>query len=140
MILPDINLLVYAHRHDAPQHTQAAETLQKLADSLSPFALTSFVLTGFLRIVTNQRIFVEPSLLDDALLFIENLLELDHCRVVEPGERHWEIMSIMLRESKATGNLVSDAYLAAVAVEHGCTLLTNDADFRRFPELRVQKF
>lgn len=138
MILPDINALVYAHRADSPCHEAAARAIKGLAESVSPFALCSFVCNGFLRLVTNHRIFAEPTPLEQGIRFIESLLDLENCRVVEPGDRHWKIFSNLLRESKATGNLVSDAYLAAVVVEHGLELLTRDSDFRRFPDLKLQ--
>lgn len=137
MILPDINVLVYAHRADSPCHEMAAHAVKGLAEALPPFALCSFVCSGFLRIVTNHRIFAEPTPLGKGIEFIESLLDLENCRVVEPGDRHWKIFSTMLRDLKATGNLISDAYLASVAVEHGLELLTRDSDFRRFPDLRI---
>lgn len=137
MILPDIQILVYAHRKESPFHNKAAERILTLSQSLSPFALCSFVCSGFLRLVTNHRIFVEPTPLETALSFLENLLHLEHCRIIEPGSRHWSIFSKFLRETRATGNLVSDTYLAALSVEHGCELLTHDRDFMKFPELKV---
>lgn len=140
MILPDIQILVYAHRKENPYHEKAAQHLLQMAQSLSPFALCSFVCSGFLRLVTNHRIFVEPTSLDTAMLFIESLLQLEHCRVLEPGPRHWPIFSTLLKEARATGNLVSDAYLASIAIEHGCELLTHDRDFLKFPELKVLEF
>ncbi|MBI2338882.1 MAG: type II toxin-antitoxin system VapC family toxin [Deltaproteobacteria bacterium] len=140
MILPDINILVYAHRADSPYHLKAAKAVDGLATSLSPFALCSFVCSGFLRIVTNHRIFVEPTPISDGIRFLESLLTRDNCRTVEPGERHWEIFSTFLKETKATGNLVSDAYLASIAVEHGLELLTHDSDFKRFAELKICPF
>lgn len=140
MILPDINVLVYAHRTDSPHHATAAQLVKNLVRSLAPFALTSFVLSGFLRIITNHRIFVQPSPLSEGISFVESLMALDHCRMVEPEGRHWEIFSTLLKASKATGNIVSDAYVAAIAVEHGCELLTNDRDFRKFPELKIVPF
>ncbi len=139
MILPDVNILVYAHRKESPYHQMAAKAVNKMATSLSPFALCSFVCNSFLRLVTNHRIFAEPTPLEQALAFIESLLELDHCTLVEPGDRHWTIFSTLLRKSKSTGNLITDAYLAAISVEHGLELLTRDSDFKRFPELKIQE-
>lgn len=139
MILPDINILVYAHRSDSAFHKEAKTAIEDLANSLAPFALSSFVCSGFLRIVTHHRIFNETSSLKEALSFIEILLGSEQCRLVEPQNRHWEIFSALLKKSNATANLISDAYLAAIAIENGCTLLTRDSDFRIFPEL-VLKF
>ena len=138
MILPDVNILVYAHRADSPCHQKAAEAIKEIAESLAPFALCSLVCSGFLRIVTNHRIFAEPSTLEQGISFLEALLGLENCRILEPGDRHWKIFSTMLRHSKATGNLITDATLAAICVEHGLELLTQDSDFRRFRELKTQ--
>lgn len=138
MILPDINFLIYAHRADSPFHEQALNFFKKIVSSPAPFALSSFASGGFIRIVTNHRIFQDPTPLSQAISFVESLLALENCRLVEPGERHWKIFRSFLEEAGATGNLVSDAYLAAIAVEHGCELLTNDADFRKFSGLKIE--
>lgn len=138
MILPDINILIYAHRVDSPFHQQAKEALEKLANSLSPFAVSSFVSSGFLRIVTNHRVFKEPTPLKEALLFLEELQSLENCRIIEPQNRHWEIFSKLVSQAHAVGNLISDAYLAAIAIENGCTLLTRDTDFKKFSELECK--
>ncbi len=106
----------------------------------TPFALSSFVSSGFIRLVSNHRIFRDPTPLVQSINFIESLLTLQNCRVVEPEGRHWKIFRSFLEEAGATGNLVSDAYLAAIAMEHGCDLLTNDADFRKFSGLRIRHF
>ncbi len=140
MILPDIPILVHAHRKESPYHEKAAEHLLKLAQSPSPFALCSFVCTGFLRLVTNPKIFVEPSSLEIALRFVDSLLQLEHCQLREPGPRHWALFSALLKENRAMGSLVSHAYLAALAMEHACELLTQDKDFLKFPELKMQAF
>lgn len=135
MILPDINILVYAHRPESPWHSKAKKIVESWGNSLSPFALCSFVCAGFLRIVTNHRIFQDPTSLDEAVAFVEDLKALENCRIVEPQGRHWMILKKILRENTVTANLVSDAYLAAITIENGCTLLTQDSDFRRFQEL-----
>lgn len=138
MILPDINILIYAHRSESPFHDKAKKILESMANSLSPFALCSFVCSGFLRIVTNHRIFQYPTPLAQARAFVEDLISLENCRIVEPQNRHWPILSALLRETSATANLVSDAYLAAIVIENGCALLTKDSDFRRFSQLEIK--
>ena len=135
MILTDINVLVYAHRPESPYHDRALKTVESMANSLSPFALCSFVCSGFLRIVTHHRIFFDPTPLNEAMTFLDDLLSLDQCRIVEPQNRHWGIFSMLLKIAPVTANLISDAYLASIAIENGCTLLTKDSDFKRFPEL-----
>lgn len=139
MITPDINVLVYAHRPESPYHDKAADRLSRLAESPSPFALSSFVASGFIRIVTNHRIFIEPTSVIEAVAFIDSLRELPQCRTIEPGSGHWDIFKELTRGSRTTGNLVSDAYLAAIVIEHGCELLTADSDFSRFQGLKVAK-
>jgi len=98
--------------------------------------MADLVLSGFLRIVTHPRIFDPPSLLKDALAFVEEVLDQPHCVRVQPGQRHWEIFVQLCRDSGARGNLVPDAYLAALAIESGSEWITSDRDFGRFPGLR----
>jgi toxin-antitoxin system PIN domain toxin len=137
LLLPDVNVLLYAHREDShPEHARYAGWVTALAAGAEPFALSVLVLTGVLRIATNPRIFLRPSTLDEALDFAGELLRQPTARLVGPGPRHWELMTELCRKSGATGKLVADAAHAAVALEHGCTLVTTDADFGRFPGLR----
>ena len=139
MLLPDVNVLVYAHVEDStPDHAEYAGWVTNLAIRPEPFALSVLALSGFVRIVTNPRIFDAPSTLDQAFAFVSSLLERPTARVVGPGPSHLELFERLCRESGATGKLVADAQHAAVAVEHGCTLVSTDADFSRFPGLRWQ--
>jgi toxin-antitoxin system PIN domain toxin len=94
------------------------------------------VVSGFIRIVTHPRIFTVPTPLDAALDFTARLKAHDNCLLVEPGTRHWDIFVDLCRSSGARGNLVPDAYLAALAIESGCEWITTDRDFARFPGLR----
>ena len=82
MILPDVNILVYAHRIESPYHQKAAKVVTAIAESMTPFALCSFVCSGFLRLVTNHRIFAEPTPLEQGIRFIEALLNLENCRII----------------------------------------------------------
>lgn len=137
MLLPDVNVLLYAHRADShPEHARYAAWVAALATGAEPFALSVLVLTGVLRIATNPRIFPRPSTLDEALAFTGELVRQPMARLVGPGPRHWELLSELCRESGATAKLVADAAHAAVALEHGCTFVTTDSDFGRFPRLR----
>ncbi len=99
-----------------------------------PFAPAEFVLAGFLRIVTNGRIFDPPTPMETAIAFCQGLVTRPRAVVVAPGRLHWDIFTGLCRDIE--GPLVTDAYLAALAIEHGCELITTDADFARFPELR----
>lgn len=136
MELPDVNVLIYAHREDAPEHDKYAAWLASLADGAAPFALSSVTLGGFLRIVTNPRIFQPATPMEVALAFCRQLMARPTTAFLQPGARHWAIMVDLIERSDVRGAMVSDAYLAALAIEHGCQLITTDSDFARFPRLR----
>lgn len=139
MLLPDVNVLIYAHRSDScPDHPQYARWITELATGPEPFALSSMALTGVVRIVTNPRVFHRPSTHDEVFAFLAELISRPTARVVHPGPRHLEVFEDLCRRARATGKLVGDAQHAAVAVEHGCVLVTTDADFDRFPGVRWQ--
>jgi len=139
MLLPDVNVLIYAHRTDScEEHPAYAEWLTTLAIGREPFALSSLCLAGVVRIVTNPRVFQRPSTLDEVFGFIGALVERNNAHVVHPGPRHMEIFEDLCRRSRAGSKLVADAQHAAVAIEHGCTMVTTDSDFDRFPSLRWQ--
>lgn len=139
MLLPDVNVLIYAHFEDStPDHPEYADWLTRLATGPEPFALSVLVLAGFIRIATNPRIFERPSTIDTAFSFVSSLVERPTARLVGPGPDHFVILEQLCRESGATGKLVADAQHAAVAIEHGCTMVSADADFSRFQALRWQ--
>ena len=139
MLLPDVNVLVYAHRKDSTrEHAEYARWLTALATGPEPFALSVLVLAALVRIVTNRRIFIEPSSLDEVFAFMEQLTRRPTARIVAPGPGHLRILERLCRDAGATGKLVADAQHAAVAIEHGCTMVTTDSDFDRFPGLRWQ--
>ena len=139
MLLPDVNVLIYAHVEDStPDHAQYARWISRLATGPEPFALSVLVLSGFIRIVTNPRIFKPPSTLNQSFAFVSALAERPTARIVGPGPDHMEIFEQLCRASGARGTLVADAQHAAVALEHGCTMVTTDSDFSRFPGLRWQ--
>ena len=136
MLLPDVNVLVYAHREDAGAHVAHRQWLQQLLNGDEAYGLASIVLSGFLRIVTHPKVFMKPTPLVDALAFAAQLREPSTCVAVEPGSRHWDIFRRLCIDSDVRGNLVPDAYLAALAIESGCELVTTDRDFSRFAGLR----
>lgn len=136
MLLPDVNILVYAFRRDVPQHSVCRPWLERLLDSGSSFGMADLAISGFLRIVTNQDVFKKPSPLNKAIDFAFQLRSHANCVVVAPGERHFEIFASLCRVVGATGNLVPDAYFAALAIESGCEWVTLDRDYRYFPGLR----
>lgn len=134
MQLPDVNVLVYAHREDAPDHERYAAWLQALTASDEPFALSDVILSAFLRIVTNPRIFDPATPMDTALAFCQHLVDWPRASLITPSRRHWELFTGLCRGIK--GPLVADAYIAGLAIEHGCEFVTTDSDFARFPGLR----
>lgn len=132
MILPDVNVLVYAHRpEEDPSGFYRAE-VARLTAGPSPFALSTLVAIAFVRIVTNRRAFTDPTPLPHALAVIDALAASPLCRWVSPGPRHWSLVADLCRATSATGRTVADAQHAAVAIEHGCTLVSRDGDFARF--------
>jgi uncharacterized protein len=135
MLMPDVNVLVYAHREDTEHHGPSAQWLTTVATGRGPFALSELVLSGFVRVVTNRRIFVDPSPLEAALEFVAELVSRPQCRRVRPGHRHLGIFTELCRAARVQGGLVADAYHAALAIEHGCTWITFDTDFARFESL-----
>lgn len=134
MQLPDVNVLIYAHREDAPEHARYATWLRALTASAEPFALSEIVLAGFIRLVTNKKIFSPPTPMETAIAFCQRLATRPRAVMVRPTPRHWEVFVELCRDTE--GPLVSDAYLAALAIEHGCELISTDSDFARFAGLR----
>ena len=136
MILLDVNVLVYAHRADAPDHRRYARWLEAVARSDAAFGLADLVLSGFIRVVTHPRVFDPPTPLEDALTFVEGVRGRPNYVPVSPGPRHWGLFTELCRRVGARGNLVPDAYLAALAIESGSEWVTTDRGFARFPRLR----
>lgn len=138
MILVDVNVLVRAHREDAPDHARYRSWLEETIGSGRPFGLAEPVLSGFLRIVTHPKIFVPPSPLELAIAFVSEVREHRNSVLIRPGPRHWEIFLRLCRETQAKGNLVPDAYLAALAIESSIELITTDRDFAGFKGLSAR--
>jgi uncharacterized protein len=136
VILPDVNILVYAHRADAADHRRFRDWLEELVSSPEPFGLSELVLSGFLRVATHPRIFHPPTPLSRAVAFCEFLRRQPNAVVIAPGPRHWQIFKDLCARVNAAGNLIADAYLAALAIESGCEWITTDRDYSRFPDLR----
>lgn len=109
-----------------------------LVDSGEPFGVADIVLSGFLRITTHPKIFKPPSPLESAMEFVAALRSQPNCTVVAPGPDHWQIFADLCKMTEAHGNLIPDAYLAALAIEADLEWITTDGDFARFPGLRVR--
>ena len=136
MNLVDVNVLVYAHREDAPDHARYRRWLEDTLNADSAHGVSELALSGFLRIVTHPRVFDPPTPLETALAFAEAIRNSANAVVLAPGPRHWEIFSRLSTASGVKGNLVPDAYFAALAIETGSELITSDRGFARFAGLR----
>jgi toxin-antitoxin system PIN domain toxin len=137
MILTDANLLLYAYNTDAAEHADARRWLEGQLSAPDLFCFSWQTITAFLRITTNARAFVHPYTIAEANTTVTEWLERPQTVILTPGERHWEIFTNLLTTGQATGPLVMDAHLAALALEHGCQLATTDRDFARFPGLQT---
>ena len=138
MILPDVNVLVYAHREDTDRHAEFRSWLEHVLRGPAAYGLSDLVLSGFLRVVTHSKIFERPTPLAEAMAFVTAVRDRKHRVSVHPGPRHWEIFRDLCENSGSRGNLVPDAYLAALAIESGAEWITTDRDFTRFPGLRTR--
>jgi hypothetical protein len=136
VILVDVNVLVRAFHDGVQDHAAYRAWLTEAIEGDEPFGVSELVLSGFVRVVTHPRIFDPPVQLADAMAFANALRGQPNAVIVAPGPRHWELFERMCRSSGAKGNLVPDAYLAALAIESGCEWITADRDFSRFPGLR----
>ena len=139
MTLADVNVLLYAHREDSPHHLACHRWLLETLQGDTPFGVSETVLAAVVRIATHPKIFRQPSRLDVVLAFVAGLLAQPNAIMVRPGPHHWEIFTRLCREAVARGNLVTDAYLAALAIESGCEWITTDGDFARFPGLKWRR-
>jgi toxin-antitoxin system PIN domain toxin len=132
----DVNVLVHAHRPESPDHKRYRAWLEHVRRDDEPLALSSLVVSGFLRVVTHHRVFREPTPLGIAVDFVRTLRASANAVSISPGERHWDIFLQLCREIDARGNDVPDAYHAAIAVENGATWYSADRGFARFRSLR----
>ena len=133
MILVDANLLIYATDADSPHHASARAWVEDILSGVTPVGLAWAVVLAFVRISTRPGILRRPYTPERALGFIDEWLAQPHVSVLDPGEHHWPILRNLLKATGTAGNLVPDAHLAALAIEHGCTIYSTDHDFKRFP-------
>ncbi len=136
MVLPDVNVLVYAHRGDSVDHSDYRDWLEMTINSEAAYGLSDLVLSGFVRVVTHPRVFAAPSSIASARKFAAQLRDRPNCVAIAPGQHHWEIFMRLCDVAGAKGNLVADAYLAAIAIENGCDWISTDRDFSRFSGLK----
>ncbi len=138
MVLMDVNVLVYAHREDVKDHIEFRRWLEIVINSNSAYGVSELVLSGFLRIVTHPKVFEQPSSLKTALSFVHQLRMQSNAVLVAPGDRHWSIFQDLLETTEARGNLIPDAYHAALAIESGSEWVTTDKGFRKFRGLNLR--
>lgn len=136
MILVDANILVYAHVGSLPQHERARTWLDTALSGSSRVGLPWPSLLGFLRLVTNPRVFQRPEPMADAWAQVSAWLDAGVAWIPQPTDRHRDVFASLLAAPGMQANLVPDAHLAALAIEHGLTLCSTDGDFGRFPALR----
>lgn len=136
MILVDANILLYAEDSLQSRHQRARSWWDDQLSGTGAVCLCWTVLSAFIRIGTNPRIFEHPLSLEQALVRVQSWLDQPCTRVVRPTERHWTVFKQLLTDGQAVANLVTDAHLAALAIEHGCELASTDSDFARFPKLK----
>lgn len=137
MKLLDVNVLLYAHDTSSAHHARCRDWLLRALKGDEPVGLPWQTLLGFLRIVTNVRAVQRPLAPAEASAIVSRWLARPQAVIVEPGERYWSILQDLLQRAQVKGALVTDAALAALAIEQGATLCTTDRDFRRFDGLKL---
>ena len=135
MILPDVNVLIYAFRADAQDHLKYKSWLETAINGPAAYGVAPQVLGSVVRTCTHPRIFARPSSRDKTFEFCRTILEQPNATVVTPGERHWSIFEMVCQQSNANGNLAQDAWFAALAIESGTEWITTDRDYARFEGL-----
>lgn len=136
MILADVNVLVSAFRADSIEHQRCRRWLEDVVNGESHYGVSPQVLSGIVRVTTHPRVFREPSPLEEVLNFCDTLLRQPNAVRVQPQAAHWNIFKRISTEADARGNLIPDAWLAALAIESGCEWITLDRDYARFPGLK----
>jgi uncharacterized protein len=136
MMLLDVNVLVYAHREDVNRHAEIKAWLETSVRTRPGVAVSDLVLSGCLRVITHPKIFKEPTPTVRALEFLDDFRGRKEVQVLAPGPDHWNLFTELCRKADARGNLVPDAYHAALAMEFGCEWISLDRGFARFPGLK----
>lgn len=134
----DTNVLIHAHREEIDKHKEALELIHDLAEGDTAWAIPVFCISEFLRIATHSRVFDPPTPLETALTAIEDLIQSPSVRLLFPQDEYWSIFTRVMRQGNALGNIVFDAQIVALCLEHGVqTLVSEDRDMRRFKDLEV---
>jgi hypothetical protein len=136
VILPDLNLVVYAHNRDAPHHAKARAWWERLLNGADPVAVPWAVALGFVRLMTDRAVLITPMSPASAMAHVRAWFAQPNVERLDPGPQHVDLLDRLLAAAGTAGNLTTDAHLAALAIEHQCELHSNDHDFARFPGLR----
>jgi toxin-antitoxin system PIN domain toxin len=136
MTIPDINLLVYAYNSDSPLHKQARAWLEDTLSGTSVVGLPWAVCLGFTRLMTSRVVLIEPMASNEALGHVRSWLENPQAEIIQPGPRHLDILDSFARVGALASALMTDAHIAALAIEFQAEVHSNDTDFVRFPGLR----
>ncbi len=136
MIVPDVNLLVFAHDNNSPHHKAAQTWWESLVNGTETVGLPWLVIVGFIRLITNPRVVTPPATPAQAVGYVQDWLACEHIVLINPGPAHLALLRQNLDAVGAGGNLVPDAHIAALAMEYAAEAHTGDADFGRFPGLR----
>jgi len=136
MILPDVNVLIYAFRKDAAHHSISKPFVESLVNGNVRFGLSPLAMAAVVRITTNPRSYQQPSALEEVFQYCEYLTNSPNCQIIRPGERHWDIFKRLCIETNTRGPRVTDAWYAALAIEWGCEWITLDRDYARFAGLK----
>lgn len=138
MIIPDVNLLLYAYDSSCENHGRARSWWERVLSGCEPVSLPWVTILGFVRIGTHPRVFARPMSVPEATAHVDSWFAQAVVEVVHPGPRHWFILSELLKQARAAANLTTDAHLAALAIEYGARICSSDSDFRRFSGLRFE--
>jgi toxin-antitoxin system PIN domain toxin len=138
MLIPDVNILVYAYMSAMPQHRPARRFWEGMLNGDEPVGLIPVVLFGFLRIATNRRIFSPPLAVEAAIVIVEQWLKLPAVRLLISSPDELVVTLELLRRQGTAANLTTDAQIAAAALSQDATVISNDADLKRFGKVRVQ--
>jgi toxin-antitoxin system PIN domain toxin len=136
VIVVDANLLIYAYNSGSEKRAASKEWLEQVLSDQEPVGFPWAVIHAFLRLTTARVVLPRPLDMRDAISIVQDWFAASNTRILEPGPRYWPIFGDLLRKAEITGKMVSDAHLAALAIEHDATLFTTDRDFRRFEGLR----
>ena len=137
MIIPDVNVLVYAHDSTSPRHLVAKSWFENALRGSEDIGFLLVVALGFVRLLSNPKIVLNPIAPMHLVSTVESWLQIPNARMIQPGMRHFELMQKLFAESQAGTNLITDVHIAAAALEHNATLVSNDTDFRRFAGVKI---